>query len=103
MTKLKEAAFELDYIKGGFLLNGQLLGDLANELGDLSQDVNETKRENAILDWDRVQRRIRLLHTIATQAADQYSRDYDELDKNVSMVIREVQKPEVVVVKTKKA
>lgn len=103
MTKLIEAASEMEYIKGGLLLHGELLRDLSNELADLSESVTDTKIQNAMYDFARVQRKIRLLYKIAANASMDFDREYNELDKNVSTVIREVQKKEIVVVKTKKA
>lgn len=103
MTKLREAAMELDNIRGGLLLHGELLEDIYNEITDLSQDANETKREHAMFDWHRVQRKLRLLQAITNHAHNEFQRDFADLDETSKLFHRECVKQPEVVEHTKKA
>lgn len=94
MGKLKSAAFELDCVRGGLLQHREAMNDLLEELADLAQEVNGVEKEDAIAEWDRVKRKIRLLHTVAAQMQNEYQEVFAELDETTSTVFDEaVRKP----------
>lgn len=103
MKKLQDTAHELDSIRGGLLLHAELLGDVLNELGDFSEDVSNTKREDVMHDWDRIQRKVRLLHKITTHTFNEYQRDFVGLEEITDSLFREVHSRSSAEENTKKA
>lgn len=88
MTKLQETALEMDSIRGGLSMHRELIRDMFCEIADLSESVSNTKREDAKYNWDRLQRKIRLLHVLANHATQEFQKGYTELDENVSIIMQ---------------
>ncbi|WP_153721775.1 hypothetical protein [Sporosarcina cascadiensis] len=89
MTKLREAVYEMDSVRGGFLLHGELIEDMFNEIAELSQDANEIKREHAMIHWDKVKRKLRLLQSIADHTRDEFQKDFALLDETTNVLFEE--------------
>lgn len=89
MTKLSDAVLELDEVRGGFSLHGELLGDMLCEIADLSHEASNVKRENAMIHWDKIQRKLRVLQTLSTHACNEFQKDFSNLDETTDLLVNE--------------
>ncbi|PIC71146.1 hypothetical protein CSV77_03650 [Sporosarcina sp. P16b] len=89
MTKLSDAVLELDEVRGGFSIHGELLKDMLCEIADLSHEASNVKRENAMIHWDKIQRKLRVLQTLSTHACNEYQKGFTNLDETTDLLVNE--------------
>lgn len=89
MGKLKNAAFELDCVRGGLLTHGELLENIHTELAHLVEDVEGMQPQQATLQLHEIKRKLRLLNTLMLHAKNRFQEDFTDLNEATNLILGE--------------